>query len=141
MLASTIGCAVLLMISFAVAGSRWPMELLHVWNDPLVHHEITRASPVAAIAGSMRDALYRRLFVVAVYIAGTVVAFVAAGRVEIANAVALAVAAGVLCSPHVYLQDYLLCIPLLIAATCNLEIILPPGGIEPGRLQPGSHSS
>jgi Glycosyltransferase family 87 len=112
-LGGVTGVATLILISFLIGGPKWPAEILVVWRDPLVHPSVSSTAPVAAICGLIADPRKRLIFVVAVVLLIGAVVWRICRRVELATAICLAIAGGVLSAFHVYLQDYALCLPLL----------------------------
>ena len=113
------GLALLAAVSFAAAGPAWPAQWLRAIRSPVVSPNIGRSSLLAFVSGAVHGpALWA--------IAAALVLAVGAGvyRVSSRNSFALglgaAFAGGLLVAFHVYAQDYLLVLPLIL--TCASEL-------------------
>jgi len=97
--------------SFAVAGSRWPFEYLALLRNPLLDLEPRRMLSVRAITTSLS-------LPDVVFVAGILVLFAflwwAAKRITLAGALLVALPLAVVSSPHCYIYDAVVFIPLLV---------------------------
>jgi hypothetical protein len=125
------GCSALLAISFIAAGRDWPVAWYHAVLNPLVHPDVARLS----LLGKLSDILSGPILVAAV---GTVITaagcavWLCARRSSFPLALSVAVAAGPLCAFHVYLQDYLVWLPLvLILSHRAARRAVPTGNARP----------
>jgi hypothetical protein len=113
------GLTVLLAVSFAAAGMSWPAAWLQAIGSPLVSPHIAKSSLLAFAAEAVHGpALWA--------IAGGLILAVGAGvfivsrRSSFLLGLGAALAGGLLVAFHVYAQDYLLALPLIL--TCVSEL-------------------
>lgn len=106
------GSVALLGVSFAIAGPGWPPQLLSVWGDPLVHHNLTISSPMAFLAAQLGAPPLRLALLIVVPSLCAVATYMVGRKCDLATALSLAVALGVFSAFHVYWQDYCLLLPL-----------------------------
>jgi len=112
LLGAACGSAILLDVSFAVAGPDWVPQLLRVWNDPLVHPSLAVSSPMAVLTTQLGDPHHRLALLTAASLICAVGAWVVGRRSDLATGLSSAIALGVLSAFHVYWQDYSLLLPL-----------------------------
>lgn len=109
----TLGCVALLGISFAAAGPDWPAAYLSLLRSPVIHPGLTSSS-VIAMAARVMGGLALWIFT------GALVAVIAAAvywtgtRYDFPVALGAAFAGALVVGFHVYVQDYLLALPLLL---------------------------
>ena len=105
------GVAAQLAASFSVGGSRWPFEYLALLQNPLLDLEPRRMLSIRAIATSLA-------LPGGVFFAGMFALFVflwwAAKRVTLADGLLIALPLAVVSSPHCYVYDAVVFIPLLV---------------------------
>ena len=106
-----VGGAVMLLVSFAVEGVDWPARLLALSRapefNPAPDRMPTLAGLLAIIGGSLPVQIAVSITVVAA-------CWVLSRRLPLAPAMALALAGGLLISPHAYGYDALLLLPALM---------------------------
>jgi len=107
------GSAILLAVSFLAAGTGWPAEFLQAIRDPVVHPGIGKVSLVGFAGGIVQGPALGILVGVLILFLGTIVYRIARRR-SFAMALAVGVAAGPVVAFHVYIQDYLLALPLVL---------------------------
>jgi hypothetical protein len=105
------GVAVQLAVSFGVAGAGWPRRYLAVLGNPLLDSEPRRMLSVRAVAAGL--ALPPVVYVAAA-LALYLGLWVASRRLSLPDALSLALAVGVIASPHCYIYDAAMLIPLLV---------------------------
>jgi hypothetical protein len=108
-----IGGVVILLICFLAAGLRWPAEFLARLQDPAVHPQIGSSSVLASLAAVLHGPEFWTVAML-IAIAVGVLIFRLARTQDFATTIAVAVAAGLVVGFHVYAQDYLLALPLLL---------------------------
>jgi hypothetical protein len=107
------GSAILLAVSFLAAGTGWPAEFLKAIRDPVVHPGIAKVSLVGFAGGILPGAALGIFAGLLILCLGTIV-YRIAQRHSFAMALAVGAAAGPVVAFHVYIQDYLLALPLIL---------------------------
>ncbi len=105
------GSAVLLAISFAVAGLQWPVEYYHTLTDSDVHPDVTSMPNLHGLLFGLPAAVVLQVLASAAVV---IAAWQAMKRTSFLNGLAAALVGGLLLSYHSYLSD---CALLLPAAT------------------------
>jgi hypothetical protein len=106
-----LGTAIQVAISFAVEGPRWPFEYLALLRNPMFDIEPRRMLNVRAITTSL--SLPPQVYILA-SIALLVWLWVIARRLELPDALLVALPLGMLASPHSYVYDAVVIIPMLV---------------------------
>lgn len=105
------GIAVQIAASFAIGGSRWPFEYLALLRNPLLDPEPRRMLSIRAITSSLSLPDF-------VFAIGMLALFAFLWRISkrltLADALMIALPLGVISSPHCYIYDAVVLIPLLI---------------------------
>lgn len=105
------GCAALAGFSFAAAGWNWPLE----YRDVVAYASVTpHWSDMPNLRGLLFNAHLPRVFELLMSGAGICLIGFRLRRMPCDQALLVAVAGGVLVSPHAYLYDCVLFIPLLV---------------------------
>lgn len=107
------GWTFLLAVSFLVAGPAWPLEWIHTISTPLTNVDIAQSSLLASIAQSLHGASFRIVAALLILAAGVIV-YKVARRSTFEIGLGAALAAGPVMAYHVYVQDYLLALPLVL---------------------------
>jgi hypothetical protein len=115
-----VGGVLLLTVSFLAAGTSWPAAFLQAIRDPAVHPAIAKASLVAFVAGFLHGPGLWVFVGIVMVLLGAIV-YRVAQRTHFAMALAIAVAAGPIVAFHVYTQDYLLTLPLILSLVTNAK--------------------
>ena len=106
-----LGTAIQLSVSFLVDGLRWPLGLLAMLRDPRFDMVIERMLDVRAIAASLH-------LPPQIYILGSLALLIwlweIARRMDLRDALIAALPLGMLASPHSYVYDAVVLIPLLV---------------------------
>jgi hypothetical protein len=105
------GVAVQLAVSFGVAGAGWPSRYIALLGNPLLDSEPRRMLSVRAVAAGL--ALPPVVYVAAA-IALYLGLWLASRRLSLPDALSLALAVGVIASPHCYIYDAVVLIPLFL---------------------------
>jgi hypothetical protein len=113
------GAGAILLVSFLAAGLRWPLDFLTATRDPAVHPKIGSSSLMAYLASVLHGPALWALGGVIV-IALAVMVYRVAGTQDFATAIAVACAAGPIVAFHVYAQDYLVTLPLVLILVTRL---------------------
>ncbi|HBY61107.1 MAG TPA: hypothetical protein DEH78_14895, partial [Solibacterales bacterium] len=116
--------ALLALASFATQGPDWPRRLLAAAATPAGN----RLDNMPAFPALWHD---QPFLIAAAAAAALALAWIAAGHRSRPAALALSLAPGLLVSPHIYLQDWLLLAPALTLALANrsriaLAVLAPP---------------
>lgn len=107
------GWTALLVLSFLVAGPAWPAEWLHTISSPVTNVDIAQSSLIASLAEAVHGTALQIVVTLLVLAAGAIVYRVARRNCfEIGLGAALT--AGPVMAYHVYMQDYLLALPLVL---------------------------
>ncbi len=106
------GGSALLAVSFMTAGWNWPVQLYRAWMNPSVHPSLSGSLLAGLRAIGLNGAAFVAVAATIAVISGAIV-WICAKRLEFPAAMGAALAAGTLTAYHVYLQDYLLWLPLL----------------------------
>lgn len=125
------GWALLLAVSFLAAGRAWPAAWLRSVRSPLANPNVAKSSLLGLVATAMHGPA---LWVVAgavVLLAGSVV-YKLAQRNSFAVGLGAALAGGVLVAFHVYVQDYMLLLPLVLTLASGFIDRRNAERIEPG---------
>jgi hypothetical protein len=108
-----LGTAIQLAISFLLEGPRWPLGLLAMLRDRRFDMVVERMLDVRAIAASLH-------LPAPIYILGSVALLAwiweIARRMDLRDALLAALPLGMLASPHSYVYDAVVLIPLLVRA-------------------------
>jgi hypothetical protein len=124
------GTAIQLAVSFAVGGVGWPAEYLALLRSPLLDPEPGRMLNIRAIAVllSLPAAVY--IIAGAALYAGF---WFVCRRLSVADGLTLALALGVIASPHCKVYDGIVLIPLFVrvASLANWEGLLAYFGLTP----------
>lgn len=107
------GGAFLLAVSFLAAGPGWPAAWLQSIRSPIVSPNIGKSSLVAFVAEGVRGPALWVIVSVLTLLLGAIV-YRLARRNSFVFGLAAALAAGPIVAFHVYMQDYLLTLPLLL---------------------------
>jgi hypothetical protein len=107
------GAVALLALSFAAAGTGWPADFLRTIRNPAVNPSLQRSSVLAAIHEALSGPLFWCIAAMLV-IALALVVYRISLRRSLTVSLATALAAGPIVGLHVYRQDYLLVLPLIL---------------------------
>lgn len=120
-----LGGAIQLALCFAAGGLRWPFEYLALLRNPLLDLEPRRMLNLRAITSSLSFSmsLPPELFVLG-SIALLAWLWAIARRRSVADALILALPIGMLASPHSYIYDAVVAIPLLVMYAGDLPVLL-----------------
>ncbi|HTA47651.1 MAG TPA: glycosyltransferase family 87 protein [Bryobacteraceae bacterium] len=114
------GTAIQIACSFVLEGSRWPFEYLAQLRHPMFDLEPRRMLNLRAITTSLS-------LPAPVFIAGSILVviclWVIARKVRLYDALILALPLGMLASPHTYIYDAVVAVPLLLTCTENLLVL------------------
>jgi hypothetical protein len=120
-----LGVTLQLALSFALEGRAWPSDYLTLLHHPLMDIEPRRMLSFRAIAASL--ALPDALWIAAAFAAAVFLWF-AARRMTLPQALLLALPLTLITSPHCYVYDAVVLIPLMVttatAATWNGTLAL-----------------
>jgi hypothetical protein len=106
------GCSVLVAVSYLVGGLSWPAEFCRAIANPSVHPSLSISLPVSLQTLGIHGIALGVLVALIALTGGAAVWF--CGRsMDLPLALGVAMGAGTLIGFHVYLQDYLLWLPLL----------------------------
>jgi len=109
----TAGGAALLTVSFLAAGWTWPVAWLQSIRSSQANPNLAKTSLVGLIAQAVHGPALWVVVGVLIVLAGAIV-YRVAQRNSFALGLAAALAAGPLVALHVYMQDYLLVLPLIL---------------------------
>lgn len=123
------GGAFLLAVSFLAAGPAWPAAWLQSIRSPLVSPNIAKSSLVALLAEAVRGPVLWAILGALVLLVGAIV-YRLARRKSFMFALAAALAGGPIVAFHVYMQDYLLTLPLLLTLASEFVDRRNPGPDE-----------
>ena len=102
------GGGVLLVVSFAVGGMRWPVEYFHTLTDGRVHPDLTKMPNLHGLLAEVpMGVVLQALFTAAIVLA----AWQVARHSSFHYALAVALSGGLLISYHAYLSDCALLLP------------------------------
>jgi hypothetical protein len=107
------GAAVLLGISFLAAGASWPSAYLQTLRSPAVNPGMSKSSLVAVAMATLHGPALWAFLAGLMLLAGLIV-YRVAQRHSFPLALGAALAGGPIVAFHVYSQDYLLMLPLLL---------------------------
>ncbi len=107
------GSAVLIAASFLAGGKHWPLELLTLIRQPAAHG-ITAKYSALALLGSVAPPAAAAMLALLLTGALAVAVYRFARRRSFMEGLAGAAAAGPIVGFHVFLQDYLLALPLVM---------------------------
>jgi hypothetical protein len=113
-----LGVLALLAACFAAYGPAWPLEYLEAVRSPAVHPGIARTSVMALAASVLHGPALVGTGVAFALLLGVAV-YRIARKTSFPFALATAMAAGPLVAFHVYMQDYLLMLPLAASLIAN----------------------
>jgi hypothetical protein len=108
----SVGCSVLIAVSFLVGGLNWPVELYRALANPSVHPSLHGSLLVNLESLGIHGAALGVL-VALIALTGAAAVWFCARRTDFPLALGVAMCAGTLTGFHVYLQDYLLWLPLI----------------------------
>ena len=121
-----IGVAIQLAVSFALEGLNWPAEYLALLKHPVFDIEPRRMLNIRAIITSLGMPS-------AIYLIGGILIYAllwfAARRMTLPNALLIALPIGLIASPHCYVYDAVVLIPLMVTVasstnwSCTLAIV------------------
>ena len=111
-----LGVALQLAVSFALEGLNWPFDYLELLRHPVFDIEPRRMLNIRAITTSlgMPGAIY--------LIAGILLyalLWLAARRMTLPNAILIALPIGLIASPHCYVYDAVVLIPLMVTVASS----------------------
>ncbi len=110
-----LGTAIQLAVSFALGGPRWPFEYLALLRNPMFDMEPRRMLNLRAITTSLS---FSTPLPAAFFMLGSIALlcwlWVIARKMELPDALMLALPLGMLASPHSYVYDAVVAIPLLV---------------------------
>lgn len=106
------GTAIQFGLSFAVAGSRWPLDYVAVLGSPLLDPEPRRMLSVRALVATLPHANFVFGFAAA-FIIGCL--WCVARRLCFDDAMKVALPLGLIASAHCYVYDAVVLIPLLVS--------------------------
>ncbi|HLK51350.1 MAG TPA: glycosyltransferase family 87 protein [Bryobacteraceae bacterium] len=106
-----VGGAVMLLVSFAAEGADWPARLLSLSRAPEFNPAPDRMPTLAGLLSMFGGSLPVQI---ALSIAVVAACWILSRRLPLASAMALALAGGLLVSPHAYGYDALLLLPALM---------------------------
>jgi multidrug transporter EmrE-like cation transporter len=107
------GVAVLLAVSFLAAGWAWPVAWLQSIRSPEANPNLAKTSLVGLVAAAVHGPALWVAVGALLLLAGAIV-YRLARRSSFALGLAAALAAGPLVAVHVYMQDYMLLLPLIL---------------------------
>jgi hypothetical protein len=107
------GWTFLLAVSFLVAGPAWPLEWIHSVSTPLTNVDIAQTSLLATVGEFLHGTPFRIVFALLVLAAGVIV-YQVARRSTFDIGLGAALTAGPVMAYHVYMQDYLFALPLVL---------------------------
>jgi hypothetical protein len=113
------GWAVLLAVSFVAAGRGWPVAWLQAIRSPLVSPNIGKSSLLAFVAEAVHGPALWVIAGVLILLVGAAV-YKLAQRNSFVFGLGAALAGGLIVAFHVYLQDYLLALPLILTLGSEL---------------------
>lgn len=125
------GGAILLAVSFLAAGWAWPVAWLQSVRSPQANPNLAKTSLVGLVAEAVHGPALWVAVGVLMLVAGVIV-YRLAQRNSFAWGLAAALAAGPLVAVHVYVQDYLLVLPLLLTLASAFVERRNAGRREPG---------
>jgi hypothetical protein len=105
------GAAALLALTFAVEGSRWPLDYYHVLTDGRVHPGADSMPNLHGLFAALPQGIYLEAAAAAAVVAA---AWVALPRVPFPSGFGLTLLGGLLLSYHSYLMDAALLLPALL---------------------------
>jgi hypothetical protein len=108
----SVGGSVLVAVSFLVGGMNWPGQLLRALANPSVHPTL-RSSLLASLESLGIQGVALGVLVALIALTSAAAVWFCARRTDFPLALGVAMGAGTLTGFHVYLQDYLLWLPLL----------------------------
>ncbi len=106
-----LGTAIQLAVSFALEGSGWPFRFLSLLQHPKFDLEPRRMLNVRAIVASL--SLPGELYIVA-SVALLAWLWISSRRMELTDALMVALPLGMIASPHSYVYDAVVLIPLFV---------------------------
>lgn len=114
------GGAIQLALCFAAEGLRWPFEYLALLRNPMFDLEPRRMLNLRALTSSL--SLPPELLILG-SLALLLWLWVIARRMPLADALILALPIGMLASPHSYIYDAVVAIPLLVMYGSELPVL------------------
>jgi len=108
----SVGCSVLVAVSFLAGGIDWPAQLYRALANPSVHPSL-RGSLLVNLESLGIHGAALGVLVALIALTGAAAVWFCARHTDFPLALGVALGAGTLTGFHVYLQDYLLWLPFL----------------------------